>query len=80
MRTRLLVAGLALALAPLAFVSASAAPMSTSDLLKPERLVEEARCYRYCYAYGYCGYRHNRYKCCKVWKTRCSYGYKRRYY
>ncbi|MDX2156929.1 MAG: hypothetical protein SFW09_10510 [Hyphomicrobiaceae bacterium] len=77
MRLRTLVATIAFAALP---VAAVAAPMSTSDLLKPKSAVEEARCYRYCVHHGYCGYGYKKYRCCKHWKTRCSYGYGRRYH
>jgi hypothetical protein len=76
MRFGLVAATLALTLSPLMLGSASAAPMSTSDLLAPKTAVEEARCYKHCNYYGYCGYGYKKYRCCKSWGTRCSYGHK----
>jgi len=76
MRSRLLSAALGLAALPLVAFSAAAAPMSTSDLLRPQSAVETARCTRYCHAYGHCGHGYKKHRCCKVWKQRCSYGHK----
>jgi uncharacterized membrane protein len=75
MRSGLFAATLALAFSSLLAGAAGAAPMSTSDLLKPKSAVEEAKCYRYCHAYGYCGYGYKKYRCCKVWKRKCTYGH-----
>lgn len=65
----------ALTAATLAFsvASASAAPMSTSNLLKvePAHTKVWSKCYRVCHAYGWCGYGYSKYKCCKVWKRVC---------
>ena len=57
----------------IAAVSAQAAPMSTSDLLKPTSGVTDvaAKCYNKCSYYGYCGYGYKKYKCCKTWTKVC---------
>ena len=55
--------------------SALAAPMSTSDLLKPQGGAEPARCYRVCKSWGYCGYGHHKHRCCKYWHRHCTHGY-----
>ncbi len=82
MKTGLAVATLAVALSPLAAHSVAAAPMSASDLLKPESLVEQTACYRYCAHYRWVYRHYKKYRVCTVWKTRCSYGRKhyRRHY
>jgi len=77
MRTRFLAVAAAFVLTPLA---AQAAPMSTSDLLKPQLPTEQAWCKRYCHHYGYCGYGYKKYRCCKVWKQHCSYRPKKHYH
>lgn len=71
MRRLLLATVIAAATLPLAVLSAAAAPMSTSDLLKPNGGVEQAYCKRHCHVWGWCGYRHHKYRCCKVWHRRC---------
>lgn len=57
----------------LSAMSAGAAPMSTSDLLRPETSVSKTwvKCYRVCRAYGWCGYGHRKYRCCKYWRRYC---------
>ena len=66
-------AAVVVAMLPLLGASAQAAPMSTSDLLKPQGAAEPARCYRVCKSWGYCGYGHHKHKCCKYWHRHCSY-------
>lgn len=75
MRSRFIAAAVAAVALPLLASTSFAAPMSTSDLLKPRGAVEEARCYRYCHHYGYCGYGYKKYRCCKVWRHRCTHRY-----
>ena len=71
MRRLIFASALALATLPLASLSGSAAPMSTSDLLKPKSDVTQAWCKRYCHHYGRCGYGYHKHRCCKVWKKKC---------
>ena len=49
----------------------TAAPMSTSDVLRPGTAATQIGCYRTCTSYGYCGYGYSKYKCCKYWKRVC---------
>ena len=62
--TALLIAGLS--------VASAAAPMSTSERLAPNATQSIAyKCERVCTRYGYCGYGHDRHKCCKSWRKVC---------
>ena len=71
MRRLLIASAFALATLPFAALPGSAAPMSTSDLLKPKTEVEQVWCKRHCHVWGWCGYGYNRYRCCKVWHRKC---------
>ena len=64
---------LAAAALALSAAVASAAPMSTSDLLRPESAASNvwAKCYRVCSYYGWCGYGYGRHRCCKAWHRKC---------
>jgi hypothetical protein len=68
-----LATALAAATLSLSGFAASAAPLSTSDLLKPQSIATQtwAKCHRVCHAWGYCGYGHHRHRCCKYWKRVC---------
>jgi hypothetical protein len=69
---RLMIASVvAAATLPFFSLAGSAAPMSTSDLLKPQSDVAPAYCQRYCHIWGWCGYGYHKHKCCKVWHSRC---------
>ena len=71
MRRLLFASAFAIATLPLGLLPASAAPMSTSDLLKPQSAVTNVWCKRVCHHWGYCGYGHHKHRCCKVWKRVC---------
>lgn len=66
MRRFLIAAVFAASTLPAFSISASAAPMSTSDLLR-EPGTTQVWCKRVCKAWGYCGYGYNKYRCCKRW-------------
>lgn len=71
MRSLLVAAAFAI-LAPLS--AATAAPMSTSDLLRPHSAVTEARhhrCHSVCRVSGWCGRHLHRHRCCLSWKRVC---------
>ena len=53
-------------------VPASAAPPNTLQPLSPISSTSIAyKCSYVCTYYGYCGYAHNRYKCCKSSRKVC---------
>ena len=70
MRSKLFIA---VALLPFVATPSLGAPMSTSDLLRPQGGAEPAHCYRVCKAWGYCGYGYHKHRCCKYWHRHCSY-------
>jgi hypothetical protein len=67
MRRLLIAATFALATVPMLAASGSAAPRTTSDLLRPQTPWTQVWCKRYCANWGWCGHGYKRYRCCKHW-------------